>query len=95
MNLIVHHTGGFRRKEGLVSYTEYRQYGYRKEHYSHTAYPLCKASPEQHTVRKRLYVIEHGSAGSSETRHGFEKCVGYIVHFSAEPERHGTETRKQ
>lgn len=59
MNLVMRHSRSLSRKQDLISNPENRQNSYGKKDNSQSTYPLRKATPEQHSIRKRLNIIKN------------------------------------
>ena len=76
MEFVTGGADGLGSEELNLTYTEYRQYGHRKEDYSQTAYPLRQATPEEQSVRNHLDILNDGGAGGGETGHGLKECIG-------------------
>ena len=94
MHLVVRGAAGFGGKYLQTTDTEYRKDGNGKHDNSQTAYPLCHTAPEQQSVRKRFYIIQHGGSRTCKTGHGFKESIRDVRDISADVERQHTEKRK-
>ena len=76
MEFVAGGADGLGGEELNFTYTEYRQYGNRKEDNTQTAYPLSQASPEEQSVRYYLDILYDGGAGCGESGHGLKEGIG-------------------